>query len=72
MRKDDDRPVYLKRHAWNALGYCACGWRKVLLGSPGALTVLFFDEGGAAGPLPRVCERAPKRRGRPVQLALFK
>ncbi|MDE3097034.1 MAG: hypothetical protein KGK07_13680 [Chloroflexota bacterium] len=70
--KRDGRPVWLKRHAWDAAGYCPCGWRKVVIGSPGALTILFFDVAGVAGPLPRVCERPPKRRGRPVQLSLFK
>lgn len=68
--KRDDRPFYLKRHAWDAHGYCPCGWRRIVLGSPGAITVLHFDVAGVAGELPRVCERPSQRRRRPVQLAL--
>lgn len=69
--KHDGRPVWLKRHAWDPMGYCPCGWRKVVLGLPGAITILFFDVAGVAGPLPRVCDRAPSPRRRPRQLSLF-
>lgn len=70
--KRDTRPHFLKRHAWDAHGYCPCGWRRVALGSTGAITILFLDVAGVAGELPRVCERAPRRRARGVQLELFK